>query len=1046
PPGPAPAAAPTPTGRPQIAIDTASTLGSLVATTPDQRVTKTTAKVSTLSAAETSALLARLEPLPDLSAGNATAPTLRPASLPPPRAGAVQPIAFVVPTGKPVSDAPIAPGATPTKPLTAPMILPVGEIGAEAAIRIRFDEPMVPVAGVGTQAALPIAISPAIKGTWKWIDTRVAAFVSSEARFPQATEVTITVPAGIKALSGATLAAPATGSFSTPPVTIRNVWPQDLRPDSPLLIAFDQKVDPSQILKFLRVIGPKKEALASRPMGLEEARTLWQKNPSLKTIEQSVQGFGPNFVIIAPQTAWPAGITAQAVLAKAAPSAEGKRVTARESFGTFRVVPAFKALGVTCGRRERPSLTASICPALGWMSVDFSSSIEVSTYRAAKLQITGQRFQDNAPRGASVSFETPKWPGQSHTIPIGEGIVDIYGQPMVGARSLAFTTTLQRFDPQISVRSGFYILDPRFEIPQWVIETEAVSQVRVQLYKVQPTDYFAYAALEGDARKPAPGKLMLDKTYPVGARMGADLRVDLRPLLSASGTGHIVAIATVTPSIPVDEWFNRRNVAWIQVSRLGISARFDGEKVSAWSSSISPDHFLEPVGNLTTELVQNGRPNGTVTATADAGGHVELALPPRVVAKKKKASDASGAILVMKNATDSVFTFMYATERAIRTENALWYVTDDRFTYKPGEPLYMKGWVRWTHDGINPDLSLPKSGEQVAYSLSDSRGNKLASGTAELSDQGGFDFEIKLPPTANLGMARLSISTRDQAITHPISIQEFRTPAYSVNLDDDVGYSGAIPLVIGESIEMNAIAKYFAGGGLPGAEIRWDARLTTIKFQPAGWDLFHFNPIRKRSDRTYWYRSDDPDPVLLHQDGALTGNSASTMVYGIAAVPAGRPSVLEVDTTVTDIDRTNIRASSRPILVHPSAYYVGLRGKPDTVGELEVIVSDLDGNAVKGVPIKIELEGVLGSELHRDDAAVLDTQSCDLVSETVPVVCHWKRKDIKTAYTAVARIADARGRTNVSQYDVPWFTWDDRLDLSILPDRPSYKPGDVAKL
>ncbi len=1035
---------PAPTGRPRIAIDTASTIGSLIATTPDQRVAKSTAVVATLSPAETSAMIARLEPLPDLSAQNAAAPTLRPASLPPPRAGVVQPIAFVVPTGKPVTDAPVARGSTPARPLNAPMILPTGEITAEAAIRIRFDEPMVPVAAVGTQAPLPITISPPIKGAWTWIDTRVAAFVSTEVRFPAASDITITVPAGIKALSGATLAEPASGTFSTPPVSIKWVWPQNVRPDSPIVVAFDQKVDPSQILRFLTVIGPKKQKLASRPIGLSAARALWAKNPSLKTTEQSLQAMGPNIVVIAPQTAWPAGITAQAVLGKAAPSAEGTRITKREDYREFRVVPAFRTYGVACN--DRPASTsAAICPARGWMGIEFSNPIEVATYRAEKVQIASQPFQDNAPSASTVGLETPKWPGQAFTIPIGDGIVDIYGQAMVGTRSLAFTTTLQRFDPQMRVRTGFYILDPRFEIPQWVISTEALTQVRVQLYRVQPADYFAYTKFENNDRAAPPGKLMFDKTYPVGARMGADLRVDLRPLLSQAGTGHILALATATPAIPVDQWFNRRNLAWIQVSRLGMTARLDGEKLSAWASTITPEHFLEPVGNLTTELIQDRRAAPTAIATADAAGHVELALPAPVVSKTPR--EPSSAIVVMKSATDSVFTSVYAYERAIRTENALWYVTDDRFTYKPGEPLYMKGWVRWTNDGINPDLSLPSIGDQVSYSLSDARGNKLAAGTAELSDQGGFDFTINLPPTANLGVARLSLSTRNQATTHPISIQEFRTPAYSVSLDDDVGYSGAIPLVLGESIEMNAVAKYFAGGGLPGAEVRWDAKLSPTKFQPAGWDRFHFDPIRKRSDRAYWrYRSDTPAPVTLHQEGSLSGSSTATMVYGVAAVPAGWPSILEVDSTVTDIDRTNIRASSRPILVHPSAYYVGLRGKPDTLGQLEAIVSDLDGNPVKGVPITIDLEGVLGSELHRDDAKVVDTQTCTLVSDTTPVTCPWTRKDVHTAYTATARIADARGRKNVAQYDIPWFSWDSSRDLSIVPDRPSYKPGDVAKI
>ena len=53
---------------------------------------------------------------------------------------------------------------------------------ADPEIRVRFDEPMVAVAAVGTEAMLPITIKPAIAGTWRWIDTRVAQFTSKAAR------------------------------------------------------------------------------------------------------------------------------------------------------------------------------------------------------------------------------------------------------------------------------------------------------------------------------------------------------------------------------------------------------------------------------------------------------------------------------------------------------------------------------------------------------------------------------------------------------------------------------------------------------------------------------------------------------------------------------------------------------------------------------------------------------------------------------------------------------------------------------------------------
>src|SRR6185295_3078560 len=126
-----------------------------------------------------------------------------------------------------------------------------------------------------------------------------------------------------------------------------------------------------------------------------------------------------------------------------------------------------------------------------------------------------------------------------------------------------------------------------------------------------------------------------------------------------------------------------------------------------------------------------------------------------------------GALLLAASGGDSTFVALDAWEKAIRTESALWYVTDDRFTYKPGEKAYFKGWLRWTHNGINPDLALPGSGETIAYTLEDARGTKLATGDARLSAQGGFHVEVDLPRNLNLGYAQLRLSARDARLTHP---------------------------------------------------------------------------------------------------------------------------------------------------------------------------------------------------------------------------------------------------------------------------------------
>ncbi len=268
-------------GRGEVTIDAkAGENGALSATLAAATVVSTDAVVTPLDAQETSALLGRLEPLPIVQ--NASAPVIRPSSAPPPRAGAVQPIAFVAPSGRQVADKPITP-AQSLAPLAAPMVLPVGEVDRESEIRVRFAEPMIAVAQVGSAAKLSVTIKPDVKGTWRWIDTRVAQFTSEARRLPAATEFTITIAAGAKAISGATLVSEVTSTFSTPPVRIVGTYPTvTLRPDSPIAIKFDQEVDPKALEKFLRVEAIKnKKRFAFQLTTLDAAKTAWAKNPAI---------------------------------------------------------------------------------------------------------------------------------------------------------------------------------------------------------------------------------------------------------------------------------------------------------------------------------------------------------------------------------------------------------------------------------------------------------------------------------------------------------------------------------------------------------------------------------------------------------------------------------------------------------------------------------------------------------------------------------------------------------------------------------------------
>jgi uncharacterized protein YfaS (alpha-2-macroglobulin family) len=1030
-----------PSGRPEVAFDESGE-AKLTTSLGVGGVGTTAATITPLSPADTTALLARLEPLPAVD--NSAAPVIRPPSAPPPRAGAITPIAFAAVTGTMIADKPVSPDAG--KPpgsvaLEPPQIEPTGEVSAEAEVRVRFAEPMIAVAAIGEVKAPPASLTPSVPGTWRWIDTRVAQFTPTAARLPMATSFTVTVAAGAQAVSGARLRSDITSTFSTPPPRVVSVYPWGpVRFDSPVVVQLDQMIDPVAIAKRLRLTDGRRP-VAFTPIALDQAKRIWATIPSVKLDELTPS---PTAVILAPKTAWPRGHAVHVTLDKGAPSLEGPRVSTESSSVDFGAAAAFTVLGVDCGDGRAPRARGAACIANSYVSVEFSNPIDPASYRSSKVQITGQPFEDHEAYGAQTTLETPVEPGGPFHISVGDGLRDIYGQPLAGNRELSFTTKRGLFEPQVDARSGLFVLDPRFEIPQWVIRTAAIAKLHVELYQVAPGDFFAFSEYERGKRKTLPGKRVYSEDHAVGPRHGATARVDLRPALAGHATGHVIAVATATPAkgaAPLAD-YQRTTVAWIEVSKLGLSVRLDGEHLNAWTHDLTPSSFLKPVAGVQMQIVADGRTDVPPPVTTDARGHAMYDLLPPSKHDDERSTDA---LLVATNGDDSVFEAIGLAEKTVRTEHALWYVTDDRFTYKPGEPLYVKGWVRWTDNGINPDLAYPRPGADLAYTLLDARSNKIATGSAAFTAQGGFDLTIALPPNVNLGTARLKLTTANQSYTYPIEIQEFRTPAYSVTLADDVEYSGSRPLIAGESISMLAEAKYYAGGGLAGSPIEWSVDLRTASYEPPGWDSYTFQPVRSRSYR-FDYRTGVPlVSTTARETGTLSGASTSSLAVAINALAFHAPSLLSVDATVTDVDRGTIRASSREIVVHPAALYVGVRSKPGARNTLELVVTDIDGNLVAGVPIDVAIEGVLGSERNRDDAVIRDTHQCKVTSATTPVTCAFTRIDDQTAYTATARIADARGRTNAAQLDMPWWTFADR-DLSVSPDKPSYRPGDVAKL
>jgi len=161
------------------------------------------------------------------------------------------------------------PVAVPSGPVHVRRMQPEGDVAVAPFVSVTFDQPMVAVATVGQVAAAeaPATISPAVAGHWQWIGTTTLRFdADSDAndaddssgavdRLPMATDYTVTIPAGTRSASGATLVDAVSWQFSTPAPSVQSFQPTgpSLALSPVFLATFDQRIDAAAVLATITV-------------------------------------------------------------------------------------------------------------------------------------------------------------------------------------------------------------------------------------------------------------------------------------------------------------------------------------------------------------------------------------------------------------------------------------------------------------------------------------------------------------------------------------------------------------------------------------------------------------------------------------------------------------------------------------------------------------------------------------------------------------------------------------------------------------------------
>ena len=990
-----------------------------------------------LTEAETRAVLDRLPPMK----GEATDEkefALREGSLPPPQTGTKVPQPFPPPPSD--AKAPDVAGA----PLRVVRHQPEGPVQLAPHLSVTFDQPMVAVTSHDELAkkAPPVKLTPTPPGAWRWVGTRTVLF-EPDPRFPMATEYTVEVPAGTTSAIGGVLAEAERWTFTTPPPKLVSQLPTGgpHRRDVPMFMAFDQKIDPDAILAATTVKADGDRVAIRRITDAELAEIADLKGWAANT------DMAGRWVAFRPEKQLPADARVVVTVAKGAPSAEGPRRTEADQSFEAQTYGPMKLRESRCGWGDECR------PLMPW-TLRFTNGIDPDAFDAGLVKVepelTGKKVEVY---GDTLNIRGLSKGRTKYTVTVAGSLRDQFGQTL--GKDEAVTFDVGNADSAMWTQGGpLVVLDPQGK-PATSVYTINVDSMDLEVRTVTPADWADYEAWMRDHQweesPPAlPGKAVVTRTIkPDGeADELTETRIDLGPALQG-GLGHaIVAVKRVqwVPSV-LERLRGRkpriqRLVAWVQATKLAVDAEVDATDLVAWVTRLADG---APVRDATVELDSTGR-----TATTDIDGVARITLADK------------GRVLLVRSGEDQAFLPRSVAfwdrgpgwAKQTRTDQLRWYVFDDRGMYKPGETVRVKGWLRRHGAGQTGDLSTAAGlVDRVDWTLKDSRYNEVAKGQATVDALGGFNLEVALTDTMNLGRARFELyavgggEVGQRQTTHWFDVQEFRRPEFEVSAKASEG-----PHFMGGVATTTVEAKYYAGGGLPNADAIWSVSAQRGFFTPPGLSEWVFGQWRP-----WWEGGRGAEQTF---NASFVGKTDAGGAHNLKIRLMGetdQPYVVNAEASVMDVNRQQWSASTSYV-VHPASVYVGLRTERTFVQQgddidVEALVADLDGKHVAGRTVELR---AVRSEWTWDKGAwkeeEADVQECTVKSGDDPQECTFATKQGGTVRVG-ATVTDEEGRKHRSELTV-WVAGGKQpqsRDLAeeqvrLIPDRETYKPGDVAEL
>lgn len=949
----------------------------------------------------------------------------------------------------------------PTGPLQVQRFGPTGPQTLVDAVRVSFNEAMVPLATVEALQAkdIPLLVDPPIDATAQWLGTQTVA-LQAKGRLPYSTNYTVTIPETAASIHGHSLPAAKSWTFSTPTLALESGSPSgaNIDLDAVVTLNFNQAVERTALAGALTMKG------WGSTIDLELVPSVLAEDASASDKERAAR-----VLTLKPKTKL-AKNTSYTIALPAGVFGEGPEASGPISH-SFSTYPPLKLSVAACGSPCWASNGIQLAATTALADPKLSERVKVSP-EVDNLVVSASW------NGIALSGDFEG--NTKYAVEVDGALQDRFGQTLgktfkasikLGPQYPSLALTQARAQPLVIEASSK---------PSVRLRVAGLKKVEIEARAIGPKELHTFSNGYWDRNWAWPsdrGASTFERAFDTTASMRkpTELELPLREMLTdGASKGTIGWFLARSNEFTLWDYKQRHGVAQsFEVTDLGIAAALDhaGGMVAVHRLSTN-----EAVAGATVSLID--RYGSTQwTGTTDARG---LAEPDSTV--------HSGAIVV-QTADDAAYLPANSqsisgswSSRGTPSDRPRAFFFTDRTPYKPGETIHLVGILRQEEARPEGSLALYRADSTATYRVTNPRGIEVATGDLSVSKMGAFTLDIETKEEHGTGNFSLQIKFgnwfgSDQTFNHSIPVETFRTPEFEV----DVERPTSTPLVYGDTLTAEVLAKYLHGAPMVGADVRYSLNRTDSGFTPPGELNREFSFGAGSPSRRYgWWTP--PSRIVTAGSGKTTTQGVFSLEHIVSAVdPEPKPaaaaaaetkkddtpppaSTYSLSATVTDENRQAISGSAN-FVVHPSTVYVGLRSDAMVLKEgeqttVQAVLVDLKGERVAGKPITVN---VLKRETVRTavekngrwafsyETKDEDVSTCNITSKAVSATCE---VTVDTAGTYLIRgmAKDDDGRETQTETQlyvhgkdaVVWGQNTSRVDL--VPDRSEYAPGDTANI